>query len=74
MIDTPNTSPVGTLNKTDWKKIAVGAGVALMGALLTYITDEIPNVDLGSWTPIVVSGWSIVANTIRKALEGNEQY
>lgn len=57
------------LNKTDWKKIAVGAGVAVAGAILTYITDTLPNVDLGAnWTPIVVALWSVIANVARKYL------
>lgn len=59
-----------TLNKEDLKKIAIGAGIALAGALLTYITETITSVDFGEWTPIVVAIWSILANAARKFLVG----
>lgn len=68
-----NPSPVGTLNKTDWKKIAVGAGIAVAGAALTYLTEVIPTVDLGEvWTPIVMAGWSVLANIVRKWLTSTQ--
>lgn len=59
-----------TLNKADLKKIAIGAGIALAGALLTYTTETITSVDFGEWTPIVVAIWSILANAARKFLVG----
>ena len=56
------------LNKHDLKRIGLGALVAVSGALLTYLTDLIPNVDFGSMTPVVVALWSVIANTVRKLL------
>lgn len=56
------------LNKEDGKKILVGAGVAVGGALLTYLADLIPNVDFGVYTPIVVSIASVLINAGRKFL------
>jgi len=59
-----------SLNKADLNKIAVGAGVAVVGALLTYVSETITSVDFGQWTPIVVAVWSILANTVRKFVVG----
>lgn len=55
-----------TLNREDLKKIATGALMAVLGALLTYITSVIGDIDFGSYTPLVVSIWSVIANIIRK--------
>lgn len=59
------------LNSTDVKKILVGLGVALAGAALTYISSVITSVDFGSWTPIVVAAFSVVANVVRKWISEN---
>lgn len=61
-----NSSTKFSLNNVDWKKIAVGAGVAITGALLTYISQTLTTVDFGQYTPIVVAFWSVVANIVRK--------
>jgi hypothetical protein len=57
-----------SINKDDLKKIAVGALVALGGALLTYVTETLVQVDFGQWTPLVVSMSSVLINTARKFL------
>ena len=59
-----------TLNREDLKKIAVGAGVACAGALLTYLTEVVANTEFNGYTPIVVAAWGIVANVLRKLLSG----
>ncbi len=61
-----NTSKKYNLNTTDLKKIGVGALMAIIGALLTFLTETLGEIDLGQWTPIIVSGWSVFANLIRK--------
>ena len=58
------------LGKVDIKKIGTGAGIAVAGALLTYLTQVVTSMDLGEWTPIVVAGWSIIVNALRKVLDG----
>ena len=58
------------LGKIDIKKILTGAGIAMAGALLTYLTQIITNINLGEWTPIIVAIWSIIVNTLRKILDG----
>lgn len=55
-----------SLAREDLKKIGIGAGVAISGALLTYVSETLTQIDFGEWTPIVVSVWSIVANMVRK--------
>ena len=59
-----------SLNKEDLKKIAIGAGIALAGALLTYVSETITSVDFGEWTPIVVAISAILVNAGRKFLSG----
>lgn len=61
-----------TLNKSDILKIVRGAGYALAGALLTYITSIVTHTDFGSWTPVIVSVWSIIANAGTKYIGGPE--
>lgn len=55
-----------SLNKEDAKRILIGACVAIAGALLTYGSEVITQIDFGSWTPVVVALWSIVVNVGRK--------
>jgi len=59
-----------SLNKEDLRRVAVGAGVAASGAVLTYLSDAIPSVDWGVWTPIIVAGFSILSNLVRKWMTG----
>jgi hypothetical protein len=59
-------SPNWGLIKQDLKKLAIGAGIALLGALATYLQDAIPNIDFGVYTPIVVAFNSVLINFIRK--------
>lgn len=54
------------MTKDDAIKIAKGAGIAAIGAVLTYLTAWISGADFGSYTPMVVAAWSIVANLVRK--------
>lgn len=61
-----------SLNKEDFKRIGIGALVALVGALLTYLETLIPNVDFGNWTPVAVAINSILANAVRKYIADNQ--
>ena len=54
------------LDTKDWKKVTLGATVAVVGALLTYITEFVTQTDFGEYTPFVVAGLSILANFVRK--------
>ena len=63
-------SPKYSLNKEDGKKIVSGALVAISGALLTYTSQVITEIDFGQYTPIVVAIFSVLSNTLRKYLQG----
>lgn len=55
-----------SLNKGDLKSLAIGLGLALAGAALTYLNQAIANVDFGTWTPVVAALWAVVVNVVRK--------
>lgn len=59
-----------SFNKEDLKKIALGALVAVIGAFLTYVMEQLPNVDFGVHTPFVVAVVSIAVNGARKFITG----
>jgi len=60
------------VNKQDGKKILVGAGIAISGALLTYLANLIPNINFGDFTPVVVAIFSILINAGRKFIENKK--
>ena len=64
-----NNSTKYQLNKEDGKRILLGLGVAVGGAVLTYLSELLPNVDWGNWTPVVVSLASVLVNAGRKWLK-----
>ena len=55
-----------SLISEDLKRIGIGAMVAIIGALATYLQDTIPNIDFGAYTPIAVAINSIIVNAVRK--------
>lgn len=59
-----------TLNQEDLIKILTGAGLALGGALITYLTEIVGQIDLGVYTPVFVAVMSILINAFRKFLSG----
>ena len=63
-------SPVGTLNKTDWKKIGMGALMAMGGVLLAYLPTVMSDIDWGQYAFIAIPVASILINFLRKLLEG----
>lgn len=61
-----------TLNSQDLKKISTGAIVAIVGALLVYATDLVPQIDWGVYTPLVTAVFAVLANVVRKWLAENK--
>lgn len=57
-----------SLNKSDLLSVGRGLLIACIGAVLTYLTEQIPNIDFGAYTPIVVAAWGVIANIVRKFL------
>jgi hypothetical protein len=64
-------SPRFKLNKEDLKKIGKGGIIAVLGAVLTYGSEVILNLDLGNKTAIVTAVWSILVNAGWKWIRSN---
>jgi len=58
-----------TFTKENLIKIAKGAGIAVGGALLTYLASFISETDFGMWTPVVVALGGILINAGREFLK-----
>ncbi len=63
-------SPKFSLNQEDLVKILKGAGIAMGGALLTYLLQVVPNINFGVYTPGVVALLSILINAGLKFVQG----
>lgn len=55
-----------SLSKEDLKKLGMGMLIAISGAVLTYGTEWVSDTSFGLWTPLIVAGWSVAANMLRK--------
>lgn len=54
------------MSKDDILSILKGAGIAAVGAALTFLTQWASGTDFGPWTPLVVAALSVLANVLRK--------
>lgn len=52
----------------EWVSLLKGAGVAAIGALLTYAAQNIGQMDFGQSTPLVAAGLAVIVNFIRKSI------
>ncbi|KKL59076.1 hypothetical protein LCGC14_2218930, partial [marine sediment metagenome] len=50
----------------DVRKVLIGAGVAGLGALLTYLLEGLMQIDFGSYTAVIVAVLSVLVNVVRK--------
>ena len=66
------TSVKYKLNKEDGLKIGKGALIASGGALIAYLIATLPQIDLGTSTPILVAVASIVLNAALKWMKNNK--
>jgi len=66
-----DTSQPGTLDKVDMFKLLRNAVIYAIGAFLTYLSENLTGVDLGTWTPIVVIIISGMLDAVRKLLKDN---
>tara|TARA_B100000700_G_scaffold319225_1_gene413975 strand:- start:2312 stop:2545 length:234 start_codon:yes stop_codon:yes gene_type:complete len=73
MADSNIGSPSFSLGNADFKKLGKGMLIAVAGAALTYGSEWISGTDFGTWTPIVVAGWSVAVNFIRKFVSNNSE-
>lgn len=60
-----------TINAEDIKKLGKGMMIAVAGAALTYGTTWLADTDFGMWTPVIVAGWSITVNFVRRFIADN---
>ena len=61
-----------SINKEDLTKLGKGLLIAVLGAALTYGGEWMAGADFGSWTPVVVAGWSVAVNFLRKFIASNK--
>jgi hypothetical protein len=57
------------LDKENLVKIAKGAGIAIGGALITYLAELLPSVDFGVYTPLVVALGGVLINAARQFIK-----
>jgi len=55
-----------SLDKKSFKKIGIGLLVAIGGAIATYLEEQIPGLDFGIYSSLVVAINSMIVNLIRK--------
>ncbi len=55
-----------SFSKADLIAVAKGLGIAVLGAALTYLSSYFTNTNFGVYTPVVVAGWSVIVNLLRK--------
>lgn len=60
------------LNAQDITKIGKGAVIALLGALLTYLAQVLPNIDFGAWTPLIAALAAVLVNIGWKWIKDNQ--
>lgn len=57
-----------SLPNAEWISLAKGAGIAAVGAILTYASQHITATDFGSYGPAVVVLLSVLVNYFRKVV------
>jgi hypothetical protein len=66
------TSPQYGFISKDFKSLAIGLGITLAGAALTYLTEYVTKTDFGQWTPIIVTVWALIVNTVKKYISESQ--
>lgn len=54
------------LTKENWVKVGKGLLIAMTGAGLTYLGEFVSGTDFGDLTPLIVAGFSVLVNYVRK--------
>lgn len=58
------------LNQKDLKSLAIGFLIVLAGATLTFVSDNVTEIDFGVYSPFVVAFAALLVNVGRKFLQG----
>ena len=56
------------LPNEDWMKVLKGAGLAALGAVVTYAASHIGDMNFGEYTYIIVPAVTVVLNVVRKVI------
>jgi len=62
-----------SFDKETMKKILRGALIAGGGAVLTYLAQNLSEMNFGAYTPIVVALMSILINAAKEYIKGEEE-
>lgn len=63
-------SKSGELNKADYKNLAINAGLLALGAIVTYLLEQIPTMDFGSNTVMVQATVTLLLKAVQYYLRG----
>lgn len=58
------------MSNIDWKKVGIGALIAMAGAGLTYASEFVTSTDFGVYTPLVTAAMAVAVNAFRKWQQG----
>jgi len=59
------------LSTANWVHVVKEALVVGVGAGITYLSQYMVDADFGDMTPVVVAGWSVAVNYLRKLYVGD---
>jgi hypothetical protein len=62
-----------SLNKADLISMLKGLLITMAGAACTYLTSYLTATDFGVYTPVVMTGWALIVNLVRKYIGGEPQ-
>lgn len=71
MVKKQDKSEKYQLNKEDMSKIGKGAVIAIGGALLTYATEILPQIEWGEYSVLIMGASSVLINFAWKLLRAN---
>lgn len=63
-----NSVPKGATQ--GWKDFLINGGIFVASAVITYVTNNIGNLDLGTAGPLITAGVALVLKYLQKFLEG----
>lgn len=58
------------LDKSKWMDFLLNGGIVVLSAIITYVSQNVGNLDLGEFGPIAVAGISLVLKYLQKWIEG----
>ena len=59
------------LNSLDWKSIAKHAGIVMLGALLTYVSEVVAKTNFGDYAALATALWSVILHAGLRFIQDN---